>query len=68
MGGAGHPKTYLPKASFTTCRIRLLLLAVNELFSLVFGSDPLFPQQSGKKKYREKETSSKIRYGTIQNH
>lgn len=60
MEGAGHQKTYLPKVSFATCGIRLLLLAVNELFSFVFGSDPLFPQQSGKKKYREKETWSKI--------
>lgn len=41
--------------SFATCRIRLLLLAVNELFSFVFGSDPLFPQQSGKKKLQRKE-------------
>lgn len=49
MEGAGHQKTYLPKVSFATCRIRLLLLTVDELFSFVFGSDPLFPQQSGKK-------------------
>lgn len=51
MEGAGHRETYVPKVS--TCRVRLLLLAVNELFSFVFGSDPLFPQQSGKKRYRK---------------
>lgn len=49
MEGAGHQKTYRPKVCFTTCRVRLLLLTVDELFSFVFGSDPLFPQQSGKK-------------------
>lgn len=54
MEGAGHQKTHLPKVSFTTCRIRLLLLTVNELFPFVFGSDPLLPQQSGKKKNTEK--------------
>lgn len=53
MEGAGQKKTYLPKVSFATCRIRLLLLAVNEFFSFVFGSDPLFPQQSGKKIQRK---------------
>lgn len=55
MEGAGHQKTYLPKVSFTTCRIRLLLLTVDELFSFIFGSDPLFPQQSGKKTQRKGE-------------
>lgn len=53
MEGAGHQKTYLPKVCFTTCRVRLLLLTVDELFSFVFGSDPLFPQQSGKKTQRK---------------
>lgn len=51
MEGAGHRGIYVPKVS--TCRVRLLLLAVNELFSFVFGSDPLFPQQPGKKRYRK---------------
>lgn len=60
MEGAEHQKTYLPKVSFTTCRVRLLLLTVNELFPFIFGSDPLFPQQSGKKK---KERSRQGRHG-----
>lgn len=47
--GNGHQNTDLPEVSLATCRIRLLLLTVNEFFPFVFGSDPLFPQQPGKK-------------------